>query len=95
MIYDDTIDDVTKDKVSSIFKGQNLPEPTVADEASEGLLNIYIGTKDSDGPAEQQADEIVANNDQIFDYNDAYQLAVDGDSIAIVGKKIRTLLFMD
>ncbi|GFK28698.1 beta-N-acetylglucosaminidase domain-containing protein [Tetragenococcus halophilus] len=86
VIYDDTIDDVTKNKVSSIFKGQNLPEPTVADESSEGLLNIYIGTKDSDGPAQQQADEVVANNDQIFDYHDAYQLAVDGDSIAIVGK---------
>lgn len=86
VVYDDTIDDVTKDKLSSIFKNHHLPEPKVADTPSDGKLNIYIGTKDSDGPAEQQAKEIVADNDQVFEHNDAYQLAIDENTITILGK---------
>lgn len=86
VVYDDTIDDVTKDKLNSIFNEKNLPEANVADEPSEGLVNIYLATNGSEGPAEQQAKEIVANNDQVFEHNDAYQLAVDENSIAILGK---------
>lgn len=86
VVYDDTIDDVTKDKATSIFADHHLPEPKVTDEPSNQAINIYIGTKGSDGPAEQQAQDILLGGDQVFDNNDAYQLAVNEDSIAILGK---------
>ncbi|MDN6639698.1 MAG: beta-N-acetylglucosaminidase domain-containing protein [Tetragenococcus sp.] len=86
VVYDDTIDDVTKDKVTSIFVDHHLPEPKVTDEPSSQAINIYIGTKNSDGPAEQQIQDVLSGDEQVFDNNDAYQLAVNEDSIAILGK---------
>lgn len=86
VVYDDTIDDVTKDKATSIFADHHLPEPKVTDEPSNQAINIYIGTKGSDGPAEQQAQDILSGGEQVFDNNDAYQLVINEDSIAILGK---------
>lgn len=86
VVYDDTIDDVTKDKATSIFADHHLPEPKVTDEPSNQAIHIYIGTKGSDGPAEQQAQDILSGGEQVFDNNDAYQLVINEDSIAILGK---------
>lgn len=86
VVYDDTIDQVTKDKLSSIFNEQHLPEPKAAKEPSDELFNIYVGTIDSKGPAQQQAKKMVTDNKQVFDHNDAYQLAISENGIAILGK---------
>src|SRR5699024_10082671 len=48
VVYDDTIDDVTKEKLSTIFKENNLSDPKVVDEPSDDTITIYIGRDGSD-----------------------------------------------
>ncbi|TQS75060.1 hypothetical protein DX933_09915 [Ornithinibacillus gellani] len=83
VIYDETIDEVTKDKVSRIFENNNLPEPEVADEPSTDKINIFVGTEGSNGNASQQVE---LDEDMDFSKIDAYQLKIDSDSISVIGK---------
>src|SRR5699024_12615835 len=41
VVYDDTIDDVTKEKLSTIFKENDLSDPKVVDEPSDDTITIY------------------------------------------------------
>lgn len=82
VVYDDTIDDVTKEKLSTIFKENDLSDPKVVDEPSDDTITIYIGTDGSDGPAEKNGNKI----DMDFDKTDAYQLDISEDSITVIGK---------
>src|SRR5699024_12840081 len=82
VVYDDTIDDVTKEKLSTIFKENDLSDPKVVDEPSDDTITIYMGTDGSDGPAEKNGKKI----DMDFDKTDAYQLDISEDSITVSGK---------
>lgn len=83
VIYDSTIDDVTKNKVKSIFEENSLPKPEEADEPSDNKINIFVGTDGLEGPATQYVEP---DDDMDFDKTDAYQLKIESDSIAIIGK---------
>src|SRR5699024_12647807 len=58
VVYDDTIDDVTKEKLSTIFKENNLSDHKVVDEPSDDTITIYIGIDGSDWPAEKYGNNI-------------------------------------
>src|SRR5699024_7461778 len=82
VVYDDTIDDVTKEKLSTIFKENDLSDPKVVDEPSADTITIYIGTDGSDGPAETNGNKI----DMYVVRPDAYQLDISADFITVIGK---------
>ncbi|MBY7144401.1 beta-N-acetylglucosaminidase domain-containing protein [Virgibacillus sp. NKC19-3] len=86
VIYDDTIDDVTKKKLASVFEDNNLPKPVSAEEPSDDEINIFVGTEGSGGPAEQHAEEAFGGNSVDFNEIDAYQLEIDSDNITVIGK---------
>lgn len=86
VIYDETIDEATKEKVEDVLKDNDLAAPEVAEEPSDDKLNLFVGTEGSDGPAEQYAKEELDGSKADFDKIDAYQLAIKDDAIAILGK---------
>lgn len=74
VVYDDTIDNVTKKKITAIFEDNNLPEPEVADQPANDKINIFVGTEGSEGPAEKNAEKTFTSDDMDFDEIDAYHL---------------------
>ncbi|GGK00285.1 hypothetical protein GCM10007063_23270 [Lentibacillus kapialis] len=86
VVYDDTIDDVTKEKLSTIFEDNNLPKPEIANRPSDDKINIFVGTDGSGGPAEQNAKKKLNSSNMNFDKIDAYQLAIRDDTITVIGK---------
>lgn len=83
VVYDATIDDVTKRKVENVLNENNLPFSVVSD-LSEGELHLLIGTKGSNGPVDQYAAENLDSID--FAKIDAYQLEIKDKKITILGK---------
>lgn len=86
VIYDDTIDRVTKRKVEKAFTDHGLEAPSVASEPSKDKVNLMIGTKNSNGPVDNYASEHVDSEGIDFDQIDAYQLDVSDNNIVILGK---------
>lgn len=86
VIYDDTIDEATKNKVMNIFKNNNLPIPEIATEPSDDKTDIFVGTKGSGGTADQYAEKALDGKNMDFEKTDAYQLAINNDAITIIGK---------
>lgn len=86
VIYDDTIDDTTKEKVTSVFENNDLPTPSTVDKPSDDAINLFIGTEGSDGPANKHAEKVFSEDGVDFDKTDAYQLDIDNDNITILGK---------
>src|SRR5699024_6897282 len=82
VVYDNTIDDVTKEKLGTIFKENDLSDPDVVDEPSDDTITVYIGTDGSDGRAERNGTKIGMD----FDKTDAYQVDISEDSITVIGK---------
>ncbi|MBM7599181.1 hypothetical protein JOC34_001549 [Virgibacillus halotolerans] len=85
VIYDDTIDEVTKEKVNKLFTDNDLEAPTVATEPAENKVTLWIGTKGSNGPVDQFAAENVDSQGMDFDQIDAYQLEVKDNNMVILG----------
>lgn len=83
VIYDDTIDDVTKNKLTKIFEDNDLPTPEIAMEPSDDKVTIFVGTNNSDGPAAQHTD---IEGDMDFDKTDAHLLEIESGSISVIGK---------
>ncbi|MBU5468214.1 beta-N-acetylglucosaminidase domain-containing protein [Virgibacillus sp. MSJ-26] len=83
VIYDDTIDDVTKNKVTKIFEDNDLSTPEITTEPSDDKVTIFVGTNDSNGSAAQHAD---IDNDMNFDKTDAHLLEIENESITVIGK---------
>ncbi|MTW86215.1 hypothetical protein F3157_11170 [Virgibacillus dakarensis] len=86
VIYDDTIDDVTKRKVEKVFTNNGLEAPTVVTEPSKDKINLLIGTKGSNGPVDKFAVKHVDSQGMDFDQIDAYQLEIKDNNITILGK---------
>lgn len=83
VIYDDTIDDVTKEKLKTIFDDHGLAEPEVVEVPSGDNVTILVGTADADGTASK-----LASMDEDMDYEqaDAYELRIENDMITVIGK---------
>src|SRR5699024_380043 len=82
VVYDNTIDDVKKEKLSTIIIENDLSYPEVVDKLSDDIITIYICTDGSDGLAEKNCNKI----DMDFDKSDLYQLDISEDSITVIGK---------
>lgn len=86
VIYDDTIDDVTKGKVEKIFTDNGMEAPPVVEEPSNDKINLMVGTNGSDGPVDDYAAENMDSQGMDFDKIDAYQLDIKDNNIVILGK---------
>ncbi|QCJ44358.1 hypothetical protein FAY30_21975 [Bacillus sp. S3] len=86
VIYDDTIDSVTKKKVENTLKQNGYPAPNVGTQPSEDKINILIGTKGSNGPVDTYAAANVNSEGMDFSKIDAYQLDIQKNTITILGK---------
>ncbi|CQR45925.1 Hyaluronoglucosaminidase precursor [Paraliobacillus sp. PM-2] len=86
VVYDDTIDAVTKKKVKTIFSENGYQEPTIVDEPTDDKINILVGTKDSNGPVDTYAKENINSEGMDFSNIDAYQLEIKDNNITILGK---------
>ncbi|MFD1337114.1 beta-N-acetylglucosaminidase domain-containing protein [Oceanobacillus iheyensis] len=86
VVYDDTIDDATRKKVTAIFEANNLPIPEVTEEPSEDAITLFVGTIDSGGPVAKGAANTIDTNDMYFEQIDAYQLGISNNTITVIGK---------
>lgn len=86
VIYDDTIDYVTRKKVKTILKQNGYPTPTVGKKPAADKINLLIGTKGSNGPVDQYASKHLKGKGVDFSKIDAYQLEIQNNAITILGK---------
>ncbi|MFK9093032.1 beta-N-acetylglucosaminidase domain-containing protein [Bacillus salipaludis] len=86
VIYDETIDSVTRKKVETIFKQNGYPTPIIGTQVAEDKINILVGTKDSNGPVDSYAAGNLNNEGMDFTKIDAYQLKIQKNTITILGK---------
>ncbi|WP_255307049.1 beta-N-acetylglucosaminidase domain-containing protein [Paraliobacillus sp. PM-2] len=86
VIYDQTIDDATKQKVVNIFQNNGLEAPTVGTEISDNKINLLVGTEGSDGPVDTYAKENIDKEGMDYSKIDAYQLEIKDNMITILGK---------
>jgi hypothetical protein len=86
VIYDTTIDSVTRKKVEMIFTQNGYSAPVIGTEPADDKINILVGTKGSNGPVDSYAAANV--NSEGFDFSkiDAYQLDIQENTITILGK---------
>ncbi len=86
VIYDDTIDSVTRKKVEDTFKENGYPAPTIGTQVADDKVNVLIGTKGSNGPVDTYAATNNTSQDMDFSKIDAYQLDIQNNTIMILGK---------
>src|SRR5699024_8583997 len=86
VVYDDTIDNVTKRKVKKAFTKNGFSAQSVVTEISDDKVNLLIGTHNSNGPVDQFAAENVDSHGMDFDKTDAYQLEIQDNNMVILGK---------
>lgn len=89
VVYENDIDQYTKDYLQEILKENGLTA-TTGSEAVSGKTNILLGVHDSNGAADAWFDANEQLSADLFEKTDAYALDVDQDGntsvIAIVGK---------
>ncbi len=86
VIYDDTIDSVTRKKVETSFTHNDYPAPTIGTQVTDDKISILVGTKGSNGPVDTYTAKNVNSDGMDFSKIDAYQLDVQKNAITIVGK---------
>ncbi|MFF2446478.1 beta-N-acetylglucosaminidase domain-containing protein [Neobacillus sp. NPDC058068] len=84
VIYDDTIDSVTRKKVENSFKQNGYPVPAIGSQPANDKINLLVGTKGSNGPVDKYAS--ASGDDMDFTKIDAYQLEIKNNTITILGK---------
>jgi beta-N-acetylglucosaminidase./F5/8 type C domain. len=85
VVYDETIDDVTKNRVKEIFDSKNI-NITISNKSQENVTNVLIGTYGSQGYVDQYFDENIDYNESFFDKIDSHILYINNKTIAILGK---------
>ena len=86
VIYDNTIDSVTRKKAETIFTENGYSTPTFGTEPADDKINILVGTKGSNGPVDSYAAANVNSKSSDFSKIDAYQLDIQENTITILGK---------
>lgn len=84
VVYDSTIDDVTKKRVKEVFDAKNITL-TESEESVEGVTNILVGTNESDEYVHNYFAENIDVNMDLFSEIDPYILSIENDTIAILG----------
>jgi hypothetical protein len=86
VIYDDTIDSVTRKKVENVLKQNGYPAPSAGTQPADDKINILVGTKGSNGPVDTYAAKEVNSEGMDFSKIDAYQIDIQKNVITILGK---------
>ncbi|MDQ0974987.1 hypothetical protein QFZ31_004865 [Neobacillus niacini] len=86
VIYDNTIDSVTRKKVETIFKQNGYSTPEIGTKPADDKINILVGTKGSNGPVDSHAAANINSEGSDFSKIDAYQLDIQENAITILGK---------
>lgn len=85
IVYDSTIDNVTKNRIKDIFDSKSI-KVNVSNESSENMTNVLIGTNNSKGYVDQYFDKNVDHNESFFNKIDSHIVYVNNKTIAILGK---------
>ena len=85
VIYDDEIDEATKDRMQEVADLKGL-EVETADEAVDGKTNIYVGVYGAEGDASSYIESEYEVDETLFDKNDSYFLSSDNNVISVLGK---------
>ncbi|GHI00440.1 beta-N-acetylhexosaminidase family protein [Neobacillus kokaensis] len=86
VIYDNTIDLVTRKKVEDVLQQNGFPAPEIVTQAAADKITIRVGTKGSNGPVDTFAAQYINSEGMDFTKIDAYQLCIQDDAITIIGK---------
>lgn len=86
VVYEDGIDDYTKDRLNEVLAIKNI-NATTSTEVKNDQTNILVGIKDSNGYVDQYVGEnYTLKTTQLFDQLDSYLLKVDNGTITVLGK---------
>lgn len=85
VIYDDEIDEATKDRMQEVADLKGL-EVEIADEAVDGKTNVYVGVYGAEGDASSYIESEYEVDEALFDKNDSYFLSSDNNVISVLGK---------
>ncbi|MEK5390082.1 beta-N-acetylglucosaminidase domain-containing protein [Margalitia sp. FSL K6-0131] len=86
VIYDDTIDSVTKKKVENVLKQNDYQAPRTGTKPAKDKINLLVGTKNSSGPVDTYATNNLSSEGMDFSKIDAYDLDIQNNTITILGK---------
>ena len=85
VIYDDGIDEDTKNRLEEAAELKNI-EVKEAEQAKKGATNVYVGVHGQDGAAEDYITEEYKPEASLFEKTDSYFLASDENVISVLGK---------
>ncbi len=85
VVYDDTIDDVTKNRLTEIVDAKGITM-SVSDEVKANVTNILVGTNGSNGYVDHYFDENITHDEAFFDKMDSHIVSIEDKTIAILGK---------
>lgn len=85
VVYDSTIDDVTKNRLNEVLslKDKNI---TSSESVVSGKTNVLVGTYSSNGYVDNYVQEKYDLDPSLFEKNDSYYLASKDGEIVILGK---------
>lgn len=86
VVYEDGIDQYTKDRLNEVFAIKNIKVDT-STEIVDGKTNVLVGIKDSEQTADQYVNEHYSlKTAGLFDKQDSYLLKTDNGTITVLGK---------
>ena len=85
VIYDDGIDEDTKNRLEEAAELKNI-EVKEAEQAKKGATNVYVGVHGQNGAAEDYITEEYKPEASLFEKTDSYFLASDENVISVLGK---------
>lgn len=84
LVYDETIDEATKNRVQEVLDVKKM-NATISVAAVSGKLNIFVGTKNSNGYVDRYVSEHYDVDATLYEKTDAYFMASDQGVISILG----------
>ncbi|MPQ42996.1 beta-N-acetylglucosaminidase domain-containing protein [Clostridium tarantellae] len=86
VVYDNEVDEYTKNRVMQVLKSQNL-ESTVSNEIVSGKTNFLVGINKFNGIVNEYFSINISYDKSFFDNNiDSYLISVKDGIIAVLGK---------
>lgn len=85
VIYDDTIDNITKNRLTEIFDAKGITV-NVSTKEKENVTNVLVGTNGSGGYVDNYFNENITHEEAFFDKIDSHIVSIEDKKIAILGK---------
>ena len=83
VVYEDGIDQYTKDRAEAAFDQVGV---TLSEDGGDGTLKLRVGVKNSGGLVDTYFASHPAEVTGLYDKYDAYQLIINADGVAVLGK---------